>query len=326
MNILIIDDSPSELMVLQSRLRRLGHKVMTAGDGARGLDMFVQMKPDLVLLDVIMPGIDGHETARRMRAVETEWVPIIFLSGRTESEAIAAGIEAGGDDYLSKPCDPMVLAAKMQSMQRIAAMRTKLVETTRELEQANRALARAAQTDGLTGVGNRRALDEALIREIGRAARNQTPVSAVLIDVDHFKLYNDRYGHLAGDECLRRVAHSVAAMTVRAADSVGRYGGEEFCLVLPDTPAAGALHIAERTRAAVEALDIPAADESGRVTVSLGVATCIPTEGTTPESLLADADRALYAAKNAGRNRALHLQMGAPEHLGRGEENFARLN
>ena len=311
MKILIIDDSPSELLLLQSRLRRLGHEVFSAANGVRGLEMFVELKPDLVLLDVVMPGIDGHETARRMRAAESDWVPIIFLSGRTESEDIAAGIEAGGDDYLAKPCDPTVLAAKMQSMQRIAAMRARLLQTTRELENANAALALIAQTDGLTGVGNRRALDDALAREVGRAARNRTPISVVMLDVDHFKLYNDRYGHLAGDECLRRVARAVAATPARAADFVGRYGGEEFCIVLPDTPALGALHAAERMRLAVEALEIPAAGDAKWVSVSLGVATGLPASGAALVGLLADADRALYAAKHAGRNRALHLQLGA---------------
>jgi diguanylate cyclase (GGDEF)-like protein len=314
MKILIVDDSPSELLVLQSRLRRLGHEVASAADGVRGIELFEQLKPDLVLLDVVMPGIDGHEAARRMRAVESDWIPIIFLSGRAENEDIAAGIEAGGDDYLIKPCDPTVLAAKMQSMQRIAAMREKLLATTRDLERANTALALAAQTDGLTGVGNRRALDETLLREIGRAARRRTTVAVVMLDVDHFKLFNDRYGHLAGDECLRRVAGAVAGAALRAGDFVGRYGGEEFCLILPDTDSQGALHIAEQVRAAVEALAIPSARDGAPVTVSLGVAARHVDSGMSHEALLAEADGALYLAKKAGRNRvAVAAQAGLAE-------------
>ena len=314
MKILLIDDSPSELMLLQARLRHLGHEVATAPGGAQGLELFAALKPDLVLLDVVMAGCDGYETARRMRTAEPDWVPIIFLSGRTDSDDIAAGIEAGGDDYLVKPCDPKVLAAKMRSMQRIAEMRGRLLQTTRDLEVANLALASAAQTDGLTGIGNRRALDEALAREIGRATRGGAAASVVLVDVDFFKPYNDRYGHLAGDECLRSVARSLKGVLRRPADFIGRYGGEEFCMVLPDTPARNALQVAELARRAVEALGIPAAREGALVTVSLGVATHIPPRTATPESTLADADRALYAAKHAGRNRSNHADPSAP-HL-----------
>ncbi len=313
MRILIVDDSPSELMVLRARLQRLGHDVVTAPDGKRGLQAYHDARPDLVLLDVVMPDIDGHETARRLRASEAEWVPIIFLSGRTESADIAAGIEAGGDDYLSKPCEPVVLSAKMRSMQRIAAMRATLLDTTRELERANDALARAAQTDGLTGVGNRRALDAALMREVGRAARARSAVSVLLADVDHFKKYNDRHGHLAGDECLRRVAAALADTVTRPADFLGRYGGEEFCLVLPETPATGAMNVAERARAAVESLAPLGAPAGDPVTASIGVASMLPTPGSSPASVLAQADAALYEAKRLGRNRCVHvIQLSRP--------------
>lgn len=312
MRILVIDDSPSELMLMKACLRRLGHEVVTATDGESGTTMFIDLKPDLVLLDVVMPGIDGYETARRMRSAETEWVPIIFLSGRSDSEDIVAGIEAGGDDYLTKPCSPTVLAAKMRSMQRIAAMRARLLDTTRELENANAALARAAHIDGLTGIGNRRALDNALERELGRAARNLVAVSVVLIDVDHFKRYNDRYGHLAGDECLRRVAHSLRDCLLRSADFLGRYGGEEFCIILPESNTADALHIAERARHAIEMLMIPAARDGACVSASFGVATYHASSTVTPETILAAADRALYAAKHQGRNCVLHVAVDTP--------------
>ena len=312
MKILVIDDSRSELMLMKTCLRRLGHEVVTATDGESGTSMFISLKPDLVLLDVVMPGIDGYETARRMRKAESEWVPIIFLSGRSDSEDIVSGIEAGGDDYLTKPCSPTVLAAKMRSMQRIAAMRARLLDTTRELEDANAALARAAHIDGLTGIGNRRALDEALERELGRATRNQVAVSVVLIDVDHFKLYNDRHGHLAGDECLRRVARSLRDCLLRSADFLGRYGGEEFCIVLPESDTADALHIAERARQAIQMLSIPAARDGVFVSASFGVATCHPSCAATPERILAAADRALYAAKHRGRNCVLHVEIDTP--------------
>jgi diguanylate cyclase (GGDEF)-like protein len=307
MKILVIDDSPSERILLQARLRKLGHEVVIASDGEHGIEVFNAINPDLVLLDVVMPGIDGHETARRIRAMDSEWVPIIFLSGLAESKDIAIGIDAGGDDYLAKPCDPVLLTAKMRAMQRIAAMRVRLQETARDLAAANVALARVAQTDGLTGVGSRRALDDELTREIARAVRNHVPVSVVLADVDRFKLYNDGYGHLAGDECLRKVARALAAAINRPTDFVGRYGGEEFCLVLPDTPALGALHVAERARRAIEALSLPAGLKGQCVTASFGVATRSGTDVHKIEELLGDADRALYAAKNAGRNRSIHI-------------------
>ena len=313
MKILVVDDSPSERMLLQACLKRLGHEVISASNGEQGVEQFAESKPDLVLLDVVMPGMDGYDTARSMRAAGSDWVPIIFLSGRTESEDIVAGIEAGGDDYLAKPCNPTVLAAKMGSMQRIAGMRARLLDTSRRLEEANAALARAAHTDGLTGIGNRRALDEALIREIGRSTRNRSPVSVVLADVDNFKLYNDRHGHLAGDECLRKVAHALRDSLKRSADFIGRYGGEEFCLVLPDTAAADALHIAERARLAIMDLKIPAAREGARVTASFGVATHSSGDGCTPEAVLSEADEALYTAKHDGRNRTWHSFMSAPK-------------
>ena len=307
MNILVVDDTEFNRKLPATILRQLGHEVSEAVDGPQGLETLAEdLSISHVLLDVIMPGVGGHETARRLRSTESEWVPIIFLSGRTEAADIAAGIEAGGDDYLAKPCDPVVLAAKMRSMQRIAAMRRKLLDTTQELERANEALAQAAQTDGLTGVGNRRALDAALARELGRAARNRIPVSVVLADVDHFKKYNDRHGHLAGDECLRRVATALTRALSRPADFAGRYGGEEFCLVLPETPAIGAMHVAERARAAIEGLAIPAAQDHCTVTASLGVATWLPRPGGTAEPMIALADRALYEAKRCGRNRVVH--------------------
>jgi diguanylate cyclase (GGDEF)-like protein len=309
MKILLIDDSPSELLLLRARLRRIGHEIVTATNGETGLQAFIDEKPDLVFLDVIMTGIDGHETARRMRAEEPDWIPIIFLSGQTDSRDIAEGIAAGGDDYLSKPCDPVLLDAKMASMQRIAEMRGRLVDTSRRLEEANLALALAAQTDGLTGLGNRRALDEALLRELARSTRSEVPVSLVLVDVDHFKLYNDRYGHLAGDECLKSVALALGRSVRRPADFAGRYGGEEFCLVLPETPATQAIHVAELARQAIKALALPGGLNGSYVTASFGIATSCSPGPAKPDSILGDADHALYAAKHAGRDCIRHADL-----------------
>jgi diguanylate cyclase (GGDEF)-like protein len=304
MKILVVEDSPVERVLLGSFFRRRGDAAVVVDCGEKALQAYPGLDPDLVLLDVILPGIDGHETARRLRALGGDWVPIIFLSGRASAADIAEGIAAGGDDYLAKPLDETVLAAKMHSMQRIAEMRAKLVATTRDLEHANRALARAAGIDALTNLANRRVLDETLAQEYARCARTNAPLAVILADVDHFKRYNDHNGHLAGDQCLQRVAAALNRTLHRPGDLLARYGGEEFCVVLPDTDLGGARAVAEGMRAAVERLAL-SAPAGGVVTASFGVSASLPRALDHPARLLAEADLALYAAKDAGRNRVL---------------------
>ena len=207
MKVLVVDDMRSELMAIGGYIKSASHEVITATNGAQALQLFETEHPDLVLLDVVMSGMDGYELARRIRALsETEWIPIIFLSGRISDADIARGIEVGGDDYLTKPVSRIVLMAKFQAMERIVAMRQRLVDVTAKLELANRELQLLANQDGLTGIANRRHFDTYLIREWERAIRIGNPLSLLIADVDYFKAYNDHYGHQHGDECLKKIA------------------------------------------------------------------------------------------------------------------------
>ena len=313
MKILMIDDSSSERIYIKALLGKLGHQVVLAADGQAGIALFADSDPDLILLDVMMAGLDGYETARVIRASSDQWVPIIFLSGRHESDAIEAGIDAGGDDYLTKPVDPKVLEAKIRSMTRIAQMRRQLVDRGAELKAANAALMRLVDVDGLTGIANRRRLDAKIAEEIARCARNHLPLALILIDIDHFKRFNDSHGHLVGDECLKQVAQALERELQRPADLAARYGGEEFCVVLPETNPAGALMLAERLRACVAAIEVSVgAGPKAGVTISVGVNCDVPPTHGDARVLLARADAALYEAKAGGRNRVCIAAPAAP--------------
>jgi diguanylate cyclase (GGDEF)-like protein len=298
MKILIVDDSSVERLFLTRYLGRQGHETLCAENGRQGVEMYGASAPDLVLLDLVMPDLDGREVVRRMRALSDEWVPIIFLSGLDATEDIETALDSGGDDYLVKPFKPKILNAKIRSMARIAAMRQRLVE-------ANAKLTSLAEIDGLTGIANRRRLDQKLEQELLRCARGRLPLSVILLDIDHFKKFNDTFGHLTGDECLKLVAAGVAAEVRRPADLIARYGGEEFCAVLPETPMEGALVLAEQMRESIEALVLPTGQGGVKLTISLGVAGMVPDAGTESAELLEAADGALYKAKQAGRNRVM---------------------
>ncbi len=304
MKILLVDDTRTERLILTAYLEKLGHELVHAENGQQAIEMFNTESPELVLMDVIMPEMDGHQAARIMREDEAEWVPIIFLSGRVAVDDIVAGIEAGGDDYLTKPVDFKVLEAKMTAMQRIAQMRRKLLDVSSALEQANEELEKQVNRDGLTGLANRRYLDEYLKQEIGRSMRNQTELSVVLMDVDFFKKYNDSKGHLEGDDCLKAVAQALQSSCKRSADLVARYGGEEFCAVLPDTQLKNGGELAEVMRQSVEALKIDHPESDiGHVTISIGVYCSVPESLDDSERMLKLADEALYQAKQSGRNQ-----------------------
>jgi diguanylate cyclase (GGDEF)-like protein len=307
---LLIEDSLTSATLICHQLRSIGIEPLLAHDGEQGIELFKQHKPALVLLDVILPGMDGFETAKRIRQLEQhgEWTPIIFLSGRTGDEDLQRGIEVGGDDYLFKPISGIVLAAKVRAMQRISQMRYSLVVLTRRLDEANRELQRLSSVDSLTGIANRRQFDDTLLREWRRALRKKLSIALLICDVDFFKHYNDHFGHQGGDECLRRIATSLSDQVKRPTDLVARYGGEEFAIVLPDTDADGARRVAEAMREAIEAMHLVHAPSSGKswVTISLGLAAAVPEAGNaSPQRLLEAADAALYEAKRAGRNRCM---------------------
>lgn len=316
MRTLIVDDSPSSLAYHCALGQSLGMETVSAPNGEEALRLCREQQFDFILLDVEMPAPDGFEVARRIRAQEgpDEWTPIIFLTGLADDASLSRGIEAGGDDYLTKPVREPVLAAKMAALQRINRIRRALVDTSaklrdtnQQLSQANEKLNTMAAIDGLTGLANRRRLDEVLTREWGRALREHTTLSVLLVDVDHFKLYNDTYGHQAGDDCLRRVAAELGRAARRPGDLAARYGGEEFAVVLPNTPLEGATHVAQLALQTIIALNIPhkASLTRPQVSVSIGVATISPQDRSDAccSDLVKSADEALYQAKHGGRSR-----------------------
>ena len=306
MKILVVDDSPTIRAALKGLLERMGHTVVEANDGKEALQMYRQDRPGLVLIDVVMPIMDGYESARHMRETKAdEWVPIIFLSSKEADQDLDRAIEAGGDDYLVKPVSFVVLNAKIRALQRLESMRTKQLEMSRDLASANRELEKLSRQDGLTGIANRRYFDSYLVTEVRRGARERQPLSLILSDVDHFKAFNDCYGHQAGDDCLRRVAAALSSAGRRPADLAARYGGEEFAMVLPGTVLDGAVDVAQAVSRVIEGLAIPhersAVDR--RVTLSQGIVSLTPEKETSSEDLIQRADQALYLAKQQGRNR-----------------------
>jgi diguanylate cyclase (GGDEF)-like protein len=286
----------------------LGHTVLLAKDGREAVAIARREQPDLVLMDVEMPNMNGYEAAREITRVQDEdWIPIIFLSASESDQDLEKAIESGGSDYLVKPVSRVVLGAKISSMRRIDDMRRRLLDMSRQLTAAYGELEKVSQRDALTGVSNRGHLDVYLQQESLRARRSHAPLSVALLDVDFFKAYNDHYGHQAGDHCLQQVAQALSSACRRPADRVARYGGEEFVLVLPDTPVEGAVKVADAARSAVLGCAIPHAHSkiAKCVTTSAGVATAAPKKNVEPAQLLASADEALYRAKTLGRNRTV---------------------
>lgn len=308
MRILLVDDQQHPLSVARKIIERLGATVTVVTSGSDALQHFATEQPDLVLLTLNLLDINGLEVARRIRYGENNgsWTPIVLLTPPRRDDDLAHAMAAGCDDFLYLPLNEAVLSAKLRSMQRIVQMRTSLVVLARQLDTANQELRRVSASDGLTGIANRRFFDTTLEREWRRARRSGQGMSLILCDIDYFKPYNDSLGHLAGDDCLRRVAQALAASLERGGDAPARYGGEEFAVVLPETPLHGALIVAEKARQAVQDLHIPhPTSPHGWVTLSMGVAHWLPAESEAPERLILAADQALYHAKERGRNRVV---------------------
>jgi diguanylate cyclase (GGDEF)-like protein len=303
--ILIIDDSKIERVIIRSYLQHLNYEIFDAKDGETGIKLFSECNPDIILLGVVMHGINGYQVAKQLRSQFNDWVPIIFLSGKTEPEDIEVGINAGGDDYLPKPIQKQVLIAKMTAMVRIATMRNQLLQVTHNLQLANEELEHLAMLDGLTGIANRRYLDISLNKEIARARRYTLPLTLIIADIDFFKKYNDHYGHLQGDECLKSVASALQQTLLRPGELVARYGGEEFCMILPDTNEKNATIMAGKLLNAVRALECQHEGISSHtlLSISLGVVSIIPDRKLTAEALMQQADKKLYEAKHNGRNQ-----------------------
>jgi diguanylate cyclase (GGDEF)-like protein len=316
-SILIVDDSPDTCWSLQALLTGAGHDdIRTATSGAAALDLLSQLEDqvDLVLLDVVMPRMDGLEVCRRIKA-RPAWrdIPVLMMTGRNDEECLERAFAGGAIDYLVKPIQFVELTARVRSaltLKRELDLRRsrerELLRVTELLKDANQALERLARLDALTGLANRRHLTEHLDQEWRRCRRSEEWLSVLMVDVDHFKAYNDFYGHQHGDECLQRIAKVLESAVKRSGDLVARYGGEEFVLVLPNMDVSDVKRLAAMLQAELEALAIPheSSTAARHVTISCGGAGTIPHPPDQPRDLLARADQALYQAKTAGRNRA----------------------
>jgi len=296
--VLIADDSLVVRAVVRARLEDEGYDVVEAADGDAAVATCVQSPPDVVLLDVEMPGLDGHQVLARLKRDETlADIPVVFLTGRTSMDDMVAGLRAGAHDYLKKPFEAAELVARVGSAAHVKKLQDRLRERNADLERVSR-------TDMLTGLYNRRHLEDQLAREHSTARRTQRDLGVLLLDIDHFKRVNDTYGHAAGDHVLCEFAERMTRH-LRAGDVAGRWGGEEFLVILPGTDLDGALHVAERIRASVDATPFDTSEASGpaiSVTVSGG---CVVGPADTPDDLVSAADDGLYAAKDAGRNRII---------------------
>jgi len=287
--VLIVDDQPANVHVLADALGS-DFELLVAGSAARALEL--APSADLILLDVLMPELDGLEVCRRLKANEvTRRIPVIFVSALEQTEDQTQGFEAGAVDYIVKPINPAIVRAR--------------VRTHLELKAARDLLERLATHDALTGIANRRRFDEALAEEWRRSMRTSHFLTLALADIDHFKAFNDRHGHVGGDTCLRMVAGALQRLSRRPGELVARYGGEEFAFLLPDVDLDGARLFVSRVLGAVAATSVEGLAGSGTVGVSVGAVTVIPSPLNSLDDALRVADEGLYRAKKTGRHRGV---------------------
>ncbi len=292
--LLIVDDEPYNVKILNELLRS-DYNIRVATNGERALEIAMSDNPpDLILLDIMMPGIDGYEVCERLKAApNTHDIPVIFITSKTDANDEIRGFEVGAVDYVTKPFRPIVVQAR--------------VRTHIDLKNKSELLRNLSLRDGLTGVANRRRFNDYMTISWNCGCRDSSPLSIILIDIDHFKLYNDTYGHQDGDLCLIKVAKTLEASIRRKIDILARYGGEEFGCILPKTDSEGACNIALQFQNAILNLKIPhsASSTHSYVSISQGISTVIPSENRSAEELIKMADQALYRAKESGRNKFL---------------------
>jgi len=315
--ILIVDDSPKAHLLIESMLRAQGYSDLTSAESASQAFAMLGLEPDgetgpadfdLILMDLLMPEMDGLEACRRIKSCpQLADTPLIMVTAEDSTERLKEAFDAGAVDYIRKPVNHVELMARVKSALRLKQEMDCRKAREQELVVMTDKLRKLSTLDGLTGIANRRRFDDELLRTWRRGQRESSPVALILMDIDHFKAFNDHYGHLAGDDCLRRVAQVLAQNVKRPFDLVARYGGEEFAVLLPDTAAFGALQVAENLRQAVEVLNIANSHANAvrRVTISGGVAAAVPKSESQPACLIAAADACLYRAKREGRNRVV---------------------
>jgi diguanylate cyclase (GGDEF)-like protein len=291
-SLLIVDDSTRDMETLVSALAE--YRLFTATNSVQALTIAVSVQPDLILLSIRLPELDGYEICRQLKQqTDTQHIPVIFVTELNNEEHETQGFSVGAVDYITKPIQPNIIRARVAAQLQLKAHCDHLALT--------------ADTDMLTGIPNRRHFETVVQNEWNRALRYDKPLSLIMVDVDHFKRYNDYYGHAAGDDCLKAIADSFVSTIRRASDMVARLGGEEFVCLLPEVPREQAINLAEQILFSIRDLGIAHADSpvADHVTVSLGLATLNLDQHTTWQNLLQHADVALYQAKHEGRNRLI---------------------
>lgn len=317
MKILLADDDALSRLILKKAVERLGHSCVTVNDGRQAWARVREEAFDVVISDWMMPDMDGLELCKRIREEEGAggYTYFVLLTANDDRQDRMTGMQAGADDYLTKPLDPDDLQLRLIAGQRISQLHQKILQQQQELEALNKTLYAEGRRDALTGIPNRLALHDDLDQAMARSQRGESTFCIALFDIDHFKNYNDRFGHLGGDETLRAVAQALEA-ACRAGDSVYRYGGEEFCALFLDQSLDHASIAVERMRAAVQALgrEHPLNSAAPVVTVSCGVAAHSGAPGLSAEAVLEHADQALYISKESGRN-LVTVSRGDPKVL-----------
>lgn len=313
--ILVVDDDTFMRLQLRQTMEQEGYQTLEASNAKEGLELYTRFHPDIVLLDAMMPVMDGFTGCSKLQALPGgASTPVLMITGLDDQASVDRAFEVGATDYITKPIHWAVLRQRVKRLLQQSQLSSEKEilfqqqsQLYQQLEQANLELQRLACLDGLTQLANRRRFDEYFNVEWWRMMREQTPLSLILCDIDFFKAYNDTYGHIAGDNCLQQVATAITTAVKRPADLVARYGGEEFAVILPNTDVQGAIHVAEKIRSQVKALEIVHINSSisPHITLSLGVATTVPSHESNPTILLAMADKALYKAKELGRNKVV---------------------
>lgn len=325
--ILLVDDLPENLKLLTDLLSKYGYKVRSATSGRRAMKTVKLKRPDIILLDIKMPEMDGYQVCQSFKSdPDLCDIPILFISALNDTFDKVKAFQSGGVDYITKPFQIEEVVARLeahltiQKQQKILQIEIAkreqielaLQEKNQQLQEANHKLELLANLDGLTQIANRRRFDDYLTLEWKRHRREQNPLSLVLIDIDYFKRYNDNHGHQAGDHCLIQVAQAIATVLQRPTDLVARYGGEEFAVILSNTHGEGALRVATAIQMAIASLKILHGDSdvSDHVTLSMGIASLVPAWDQGSETIIFYADQALYRAKKQGRNQTIAYPIG----------------
>ena len=311
--VLLVEDDPVQASATKEILLKMGYDVVWAEDGINAIKEVKKEKPDIILLDLVLPGMDGYEVCRWLKLEETtKGIPVIMLTMKKELADKISGLQIGADDFLPKPYNELELNARIYASLRTKALQDELRMKNRQLEELLHKVNYMAITDALTGLFNRRRFHDVLISEYERAKRYSTPFSLVMVDIDHFKRVNDTFGHSVGDRVLKEVS-AILKRSIREIDTASRYGGEEFILILPNTMKGNALVVAERMRMSIEQHTFHEIDRS--ITVSIGISGMPDEKAESDEKLVRCADFALYRAKQLGRNRTVTAEAAELEYV-----------